>query len=178
MKSLSPRRPLRARRPKIARSAPSPSKHPRPSLTICVGASRATRWPGEENVADTSQGVPLAPLQDLARLRATDYDWRKCEAKLNALPQFHQRDRRARRPPYPRAVEASGHAAGHHLARVARFDPRADQARRPAHRPTAFGGRCSGRFRRRHPVDPGSGFWGKPTETGWDHARMARAPSA
>ncbi len=41
-----------------------------------------------ETVADTSQGVPLAPLQDLARYWVTDYDWRKCEAKLNALPQF------------------------------------------------------------------------------------------
>src|SRR5207249_12138803 len=48
----------------------------------------ATRWPEKETVADTSQGVPLAPLQDLARYWATDYDWRKCEAKLNALPQF------------------------------------------------------------------------------------------
>src|SRR5262245_39770644 len=48
----------------------------------------ATRWPEKEAVSDTSQGVPLAPLQDLARYWATDYDWRKCEAKLNALPQF------------------------------------------------------------------------------------------
>ena len=49
---------------------------------------KATRWPERETVADTSQGVPLTPLQDLARYWATDYDWRKCEAKLNALPQF------------------------------------------------------------------------------------------
>src|SRR3954468_17110040 len=49
---------------------------------------KATRWPEKETVADTSQGVPLAPLQDLARYWATDYDWRKCEAKLDALPQF------------------------------------------------------------------------------------------
>ena len=49
---------------------------------------KATRWPEKETVADTSQGVPLAPLQDLARYWATDYDWRKCEAKLNALLQF------------------------------------------------------------------------------------------
>ena len=49
---------------------------------------KATRWPEKENVADTSQGVPLAPLQELARYWATDYDWRKAEAKLNALPQF------------------------------------------------------------------------------------------
>src|SRR5687768_8530520 len=48
---------------------------------------KATRWPEKETVADTSQGVPLVPLQDLARYWATDYDWRKAEAKLNALPQ-------------------------------------------------------------------------------------------
>src|SRR5262245_33260651 len=48
----------------------------------------ATRWPEKETVSDTSQGVPLAALQDLARYWATDYDWRKCEARLNALPQF------------------------------------------------------------------------------------------
>ena len=48
----------------------------------------ATIWPDRETVDDTSQGVPLALMQDLSRYWATDYDWRKCEAKLNALPQF------------------------------------------------------------------------------------------
>ena len=48
----------------------------------------ATRWPEKETVEDQSQGVPLATLQELARYWATDYDWRKCEAKLSALPQF------------------------------------------------------------------------------------------
>ena len=48
----------------------------------------ATRWPDKETVADQSQGVPLATMRELARYWATDYDWRKCEAKLNALPQF------------------------------------------------------------------------------------------
>ena len=48
----------------------------------------ATRFPEKETVDDDSQGVPLALMQDLARYWATDYDWRKCEAKLNALPQF------------------------------------------------------------------------------------------
>src|SRR5258705_3525180 len=48
----------------------------------------ATRWPDKETVSDNSQGVPLATIQELARYWATDYDWRKCEAKLNALPQF------------------------------------------------------------------------------------------
>src|SRR6185436_5261968 len=49
---------------------------------------KATRWPEKETVADTSQGVPLTPLQDLAHYWATDYDWRTCEAKLNALAPF------------------------------------------------------------------------------------------
>ena len=48
----------------------------------------ATKWPKRETVADDSQGVPLAMMRDLARYWATDYDWRKIEAKLNALPQF------------------------------------------------------------------------------------------
>ena len=55
----------------------------------------ATRWPDRETVTDDSQGVPLATMQELARYWATDYDWRKVEAKLNALPQFIDRDRRA-----------------------------------------------------------------------------------
>src|SRR3712207_4481092 len=48
----------------------------------------ATQWPERETVADQSQGVQLATIQELARYWATDYDWRKCEAKLKALPQF------------------------------------------------------------------------------------------
>ena len=57
----------------------------------------ATRWPDRETVADQSQGVQLVTMQALARYWATEYDWRKVEAKLNALPQFSDRDRRARR---------------------------------------------------------------------------------
>ena len=49
---------------------------------------KATRWPERETVSDDSQGVPLAMIQELARYWATDYDWRQCETKLNALPQF------------------------------------------------------------------------------------------
>jgi hypothetical protein len=61
---------------------------PESELTELRRRINATRWPERETVTDNSQGVPLAPLQDLARYWATDYDWRKCEAKLNALPQF------------------------------------------------------------------------------------------
>ena len=65
----------------------------------------ATRWPSAELVADRSQGVQLATLQALARFWTTDYDWRACEARLNALPQF-DRDRRGRDPLHPRPVAA------------------------------------------------------------------------
>ena len=61
---------------------------PEAELTELRRRINATRWPDRETVTDESQGVQLATLQELARSWATDYDWRKCEAKLNALPQF------------------------------------------------------------------------------------------
>ena len=64
----------------------------------------ATRWPTKELVADRSQGVQLATIQELARYWATEYDWRKAEAKLNALPAVHDRDRRSGHPLHPRDV--------------------------------------------------------------------------
>ena len=60
---------------------------PEAELTELRRRINATRWPDRETVTDESQGVQLATLQELARSWATDYDWRKCEAKLNALPQ-------------------------------------------------------------------------------------------
>ena len=127
---------------------------PEAELTELRRRIKATRWPEKETVADTSQGVPLAPLQDLARYWATDYDWRKCEAKLNALPQFiteidgldihfiHVRSKH------------KGALPRHRHARMARLDPRADQAHRPAHRPHGLRRPRGGRLRRRDPVDP------------------------
>jgi hypothetical protein len=61
---------------------------PEGELTELRKRINATRWPEQETVNDASQGVKLATIQKLARYWATDYDWRKCEAKLNALPQF------------------------------------------------------------------------------------------
>ena len=61
---------------------------PEKALTDLRRRILATQWPEKETVSDTSQGVPLAEMQELARYWATDYDWRKAEAKLNALPQF------------------------------------------------------------------------------------------
>src|SRR5262245_12060580 len=63
-------------------------KIPEAELTDLRNRIKATKWPERETVADASQGVQLATMQKLARYWATDYDWRKCEAKLNALPQF------------------------------------------------------------------------------------------
>jgi len=60
----------------------------------CGRRINATKWPERRNVTDASQGVQLATIQALARYWATDYDWRKCEARLSALPQFIHRDRR------------------------------------------------------------------------------------
>src|SRR5215212_4004994 len=63
-------------------------KAPQEALDDLRRRIAATQWPEKETVADASQGVPLATMQKLARYWATDYDWRKCEARLNALPQF------------------------------------------------------------------------------------------
>lgn len=135
----------------------------------------ATRWPSKETVADTSQGVPFAPLQDVASYWATDYDWRDAEAKLNALPQFmteidgldihfiHVRSRHKGALP----VIISHGWPGSILEQIKLVGPLAD--------PTAFGGRAEDAFDVVIPSIPGYGFSGKPTKTGWDHARMARA---
>ena len=92
----------------------------------------ATRWPDKEIVADESQGVQLATMQELARYWATEYDWRKVEARLNALAAVHHRDRRGRHSLHPRALEASERAAGHRHARLARLDHRAAEDHRAA----------------------------------------------
>jgi pimeloyl-ACP methyl ester carboxylesterase len=136
---------------------------------------KATRWPEKENVADTSQGVPLTSLQELARYWATDYDWRKCEAKLNALPQFiteidgldihfiHVRSKHKGALP----VIISHGWPGSILEQIKLVGPLTD--------PTTCGGRAEDAFDVVIPSIPGYGFSGKPTITGWDHARMARA---
>ena len=148
---------------------------PEAELTELRRRIEATRWPERETVADTSQGVPLAPLQDLARYWATDYDWRKCEAKLNALPQFlteidgldihfiHVRSKHKGALP----VIISHGWPGSILEQIKLVGPLTD--------PTAFGGRAEDAFDVVIPSIPGYGFSGKPTATGWDHARMARA---
>ena len=87
----------------------------------------ATRWPDRETVKDQSQGVPLAKLQELVRYWGTDYDWRKVEAKLNALPQFVNDDRRRGYPLHSRSLEASQCVAAHRHSWLAGVGHRAAQ---------------------------------------------------
>ncbi|HMF95646.1 MAG TPA: alpha/beta fold hydrolase [Vicinamibacterales bacterium] len=135
----------------------------------------ATRWPEQETVADQSQGVPLAMIRELAEHWATDYDWRKAEAKLNALPQFvttidgldihfiHVRSREKNALPL---IITHGWP-GSVLEQIKIIGPLTD--------PTAFGGKAEDAFDVVIPSMPGYGFSGKPTSTGWGVERMARA---
>src|SRR3954471_15166765 len=135
----------------------------------------ATRWPDKETVADRSQGVQLANLQELVRYWGNGYDWRKAEAKLNALPQFtttidgldihfiHVRSRHKGALP----VILTHGWPGSILEQIKLIGPLTD--------PTAFGGRAEDAFDVVIPSIPGYGFSGKPTATGWDPARIAHA---
>ena len=135
----------------------------------------ATRWPDRETVTDSSQGVQLATMQKLARYWATDYDWRKVEAKLNALPQFiteidgldihfiHVRSKHKNALPL---IVTHGWP-GSIIEQLKIIDPLTN--------PTAHGASASDAFHLVIPSMPGYGFSGKPTSTGWGPERMARA---
>jgi pimeloyl-ACP methyl ester carboxylesterase len=135
----------------------------------------ATQWPEKETVTDQSQGVPLATMQELARHWATDYDWRKVEAKLNALPQFittidgldihfiHVRSRH--KDPLPLIINHGW--PGSIIEQLKLIDRLTD--------PTAHGGNASDAFDVVIPSMPGYGFSGKPSTTGWGPERMGRA---
>jgi pimeloyl-ACP methyl ester carboxylesterase len=135
----------------------------------------ATRWPERETVADASQGVQLATTQALARYWATDYDWRKVEAKLNALPNFiteidgldihfiHVRSKHEKALP----VIVTHGWPGSVIEQMKVIDPLVN--------PTAHGASASDAFDVVIPSIPGYGFSGKPTKPGWDPARIARA---
>lgn len=135
----------------------------------------ATRWPERETVADASQGVQLATTQALARYWASDYDWRKIEAKLNALPQFvteidgldihfiHVRSKHENALPL---IVTHGWP-GSIIEQMKIIDPLTN--------PTAHGGNASDAFHLVIPSMPGYGFSGKPTATGWDAPHIARA---
>src|SRR5260370_34802806 len=135
----------------------------------------ATKWPERETVTDATQGVQLATMQNLARYWGTDYDWRKCEAKLNALPQFiteidglhihfiHVRSKHKNALPL---IVTHGWP-GSIVEQLKIIDPLTN--------PTAHGGSASDAFDVVIPSMPGYGSSGKPTTTGWDVAHIARA---
>ena len=135
----------------------------------------ATRWPDRETVTDRSQGVQLAKLQELVRYWRTDYDWRKAEAKLNALPQFvtkidgldiHFMHVRSRHPnALPLIMTHGWPGSVFELLKV--IGPLTD--------PTAYGGRAEDAFDLVLPSMPGYGFSEKPQGTGWGPDRIARA---
>jgi pimeloyl-ACP methyl ester carboxylesterase len=135
----------------------------------------ATRWPSRELVADRSQGVQLATLQALARYWTAEYDWRKCEARLNALPQFtteidgveihfiHVRSRHENALPL---IMTHGWP-GSVIELLETVGPLTD--------PTAHGGTPEDAFHLVLPSLPGYGFSGEPSELGWESGRIARA---
>src|SRR5688572_4682765 len=135
----------------------------------------ATHWPDKETVIDQSQGVQLATMQELARYWATDYDWRKCEATLNALPQFvtkiegldihfiHVRSKHDNALPL---IVTHGWP-GSVIEQLKIIEPLTN--------PTAHSGTADDAFHVVIPSMAGYGFSGRPTAKGWDPPRMARA---
>jgi pimeloyl-ACP methyl ester carboxylesterase len=138
----------------------------------------ATKWPEREPVSDATQGVQLATMQKLAHYWATDYDWRKVEARLNALPQFvttidgldihfiHVRSKHANALPL---IITHGWP-GSIIEQLKIIGPLTD--------PTTYGGKAEDAFDVVIPSLPGYGFSGKPATTGWDPNRVARAWTA
>jgi pimeloyl-ACP methyl ester carboxylesterase len=135
----------------------------------------ATKWPGKETVSDQSQGVQLSTVQNLAHYWATDYDWRKVEARLNALPQFitnideldiHFIHVRSKHPNALPVIITHGWP-GSIIEQMKIIEPLTN--------PTAYGGKAEDAFDVVIPSLPGHGFSGKPTATGWDPIRVARA---
>ena len=135
----------------------------------------ATRWPERETVADDSQGVPLATIQELARYWGSDYDWRKCEERLSALPHFlteidgldiHFIHVRSQHDDALPLIVTHGWP-GSIIEQLKIIEPLTN--------PTAYGASADDAFHLVIPSLPGYGFSAKPTETGWDPVRTARA---
>src|SRR3954449_11162186 len=136
---------------------------------------QATKWPDQETVSDESQGVQLATMQKLAKYWATEYDWHKFEVKLAKLPQYtmnidgvdiHFVHVRSKEPNALPVIITHGWP-GSIIEQLKIIDPLTN--------PTAHGGRASDAFDVVIPSLPGHGFSGKPTATGWDPQRVARA---
>jgi pimeloyl-ACP methyl ester carboxylesterase len=135
----------------------------------------ATQWPDRETVSDTTQGVQLETMQKLARYWTTDYDWSKCEARLNALPQFvttidgldihfiHVRSKNKNALP----IIITHGWPGSIIEQLKVIGPLTD--------PVAYGGKAEDSFDVVIPSLPGYGFSGKPKSPGWNPPRIARA---
>ena len=135
----------------------------------------ATKWPERESVPDSSDGVPLRTMQNLARYWGTAYDWKKCEARLSALPQFtteingldvhfiHVKSKH----PHALPVIVTHGWPGSIIEQLKIIEPLTN--------PTAFGGTAADAFHVVIPSLPGYGFSGKPTDAGWHPVSIARA---
>ena len=154
---------------------PSTIETPEADLDDLRRRIAATQWPEKETVPDDSQGVPLATMQKLARYWATEYDWRKCEAELNALPHFiteidgldihfiHVRSQHEDALP----LVVNHGWPGSIIEQLKLIGRLTD--------PTAHGASAGDAFHVVIPSMPGYGFSGKPTGTGWGPERMGRA---
>jgi pimeloyl-ACP methyl ester carboxylesterase len=148
---------------------------PEEALVDLLRRINATKWPERETVTDQSQGVQLATMKQLARYWATDYDWRKVEARLNALPMFiteidgldihfiHVRSKHENALPL---IVTHGWP-GSVIEQLKIIDPLTN--------PTSHGGSAADAFHLVIPSLPGYGFSGKPTAPGWNPVRIARA---
>jgi pimeloyl-ACP methyl ester carboxylesterase len=148
---------------------------PEAELTELRRRINATKWPERETVTDASQGVQLATMQKLVQYWGTEYDWRKCELRLKALPQFiteidgldihfiHVRSKHETALPL---IVTHGWP-GSIIEQLKIIDPLTN--------PTAHGASAADAFHLVIPSMPGYGYSGKPTTTGWDCTRMARA---
>ena len=163
------------RRPQVMAFVPSVPVCLRKTSLISAGASPPRDGPTARPSNDQSQGTQLAKLQELVRYWGTDYDWRKVEARLNALPQFmttidgvdiHFIHVRSRHPNALPIIITHGWP-GSVIEQLKIIGPLTD--------PTAHGGRAEDAFDVVIPSMPGYGFSGKPTGTGWDPDRIARA---
>ena len=164
-----------------AKPAPAPTirpftiETPEADLEDLRARIRATRWPEKEPVEDHSHGVRLETMQKLAHYWLNDYDWRKCEARLNALPQFitridgldihfiHVRSKHENALP----LIVSHGWPGSIIEQLKIIDPLTN--------PTAHGASASDAFHLVIPSMPGYGYSGKPSTTGWGPQRIARA---
>ena len=148
---------------------------PEAELTELRGRINATKWPERETVTDASQGVQLATMQKLAQYWASSHDWRKCEAKINAVPNFiteidgldihfiHVRSKHEKALPM---IVTHGWP-GSIIEQMKIIDPLTN--------PTAHGGTAADAFHLVIPSLPGYGFSGKPTAPGWNPVSIAKA---